>query len=138
MLVLGLQPNNVISIDTPEGVVRITACAPPRCFRVAPCEGQSLRALAATAGELAHGGAKRWVVVDSAAGRIRVRRVPWKSASSPSPRPAAPPPADGAEPPRKPPGVMRCRIAIDAPRYMAVWRESIGQEHCEEPHEDAP
>ena len=129
MLVLTLGPREAIAIDTPEGVVRITACAPPRFFHVDLCKGQSLRVVLATEEELLQwGGARRWIEVDSAAGRIRIRRFRRKGRLPVSAAEVGPPPpreadGDGRTCSADAPGPARSRIAIDAPRYMAVWRE---------------
>ena len=137
MLVLTLGPKETISIDTPEGVVRITARAPPRFFHVDLCEGQSLRVVLATEEELLQwGGARKWIEVDSAAGRIR--RFHRKGRLPASAAQAGPPPpreadGDGKTFSADASGPARSRIAIDAPRYMAVWREKTAPDGATRP-----
>ena len=88
MLVLTLRSKEKILIDTPEGVAQIQFCPRPRCFRVVACPGQSLRTEpVAQAGLALRPGAKEWTVLESAAGRVRVRRLAAKHAA---PRTAVP------------------------------------------------
>ena len=139
VLVLTLGSREAISIDTPEGVVRITARPPPRFFHVGLCEGQSLRVVLATEEELLQwGGARKWIEVDSAAGRIRIRRFHRKGHSPAPAAEAGRPPAqqadgDGTSCAADASGPVRSRIAIDAPRYMAVWREKTAPDGATPP-----
>ncbi len=129
MLALALRPGEVIWIDAPEGDVRIAPCPPPKFFRVHLWPGQSLHAEPATDEELSeHGGARSWIVVSSAAGQVRIRRFGRRSRWSPRPAggegEAGPRPQERPTPPENR-AVRGCRIGIEAPHYMAVWREKV-------------
>ncbi len=132
MLVLTLTHNQAILIDTPEGVVRITGRAAPARFHVERREGQSLYTEPASEAELAERrGAKNWVVLDSAAGKVRLRRIARKL-TAPLPQavaPETPPPHGQAGSPadREEPSVHNCPLVIDAPRWMRIWREPLDQ-----------
>ena len=135
MLALILTRREAIVIDTPEGDVRIRLCPPPRFFNVDTRPRHSLHTEPASESELdQHGGAKNWVVLESAAGRVRIRRfsgrhVPQTMCPEPAPGQTptcvqdAPRDDGSAEADSRP--LRRCHLIIDAPRWMHIWREPI-------------
>ena len=136
MLVLTLRRTEMILINTPEGNVRIIPCPIPRYFQVVLCPGQSLTSEPATKEQLSrHGGGKNWIVIDSAAGKIRIRFAKKRPASA---KPASSP-TSGQEKTEAPADefiLPNCPLNIDAPHWMQIWREPLTDEN--EPASKSP